>query len=132
MQTSGSPNHKSLLAAAVLLAVGGWLGLWLIVNYTLPTVGSRWMFFLLLTVAVSGSTLPLIWLLHRRFGHSNPAPARVLLRQGLWAGLLATLCVWLQINRNLTLPLAFVLGASMFALEWLLRLLEHSSRRSMR
>ena len=61
-----------------------------------------------------------------------PAPAGVLLRQGLWAGLLASLCVWLQINRNLTLPLAFVLGASLFALEWLLRLLERSSRRSIR
>ncbi len=132
MQASRSPNHKSLLAAAVLLAVGGWLGLWLVVNYTLPTIGSRWMFFLLLTLAVSGSALPMVWLLHRRFGGSRPAPAGVLLRQGLWAGLLASLCVWLQINRNLTLPLAFVLGASLFALEWLLRLLERSSRRSIR
>ncbi len=132
MQASRSPNHKSLLAAAILLAVGGWLGLWLVVNYTLPTIGSRWMFFLLLTLAASGSALPLVWLLHRRFGGSRPAPAGVLLRQGLWAGLLASLCVWLQINRNLTLPLAFVLGASLFALEWLLRLLERSSRRSIR
>ncbi|HEY70757.1 MAG TPA: hypothetical protein G4O08_09255 [Anaerolineae bacterium] len=132
MQASRSPNHGSLLAAAILLAVGGWLGLWLVVNYTLPTIGSRWMFFLLLTLAVSGSVLPLVWLLHRRFGGPRPAPAGVLLRQGLWAGLLASLCVWLQINRNLTLPLAFVLGASLFALEWLLRLLERSSRRPMR
>jgi Flp pilus assembly protein protease CpaA len=46
--------------------------------------------------------------------------------------LLAALCAWLQINRSLTLGLGILVAASLFAFEWLLRLFERSSRRSMR
>lgn len=132
MSEPREPEYGGLVAAAILMAAGGWLGIWLVINYTLPTVGPRWLFFFLLTVAVTGTVLPGIWLLHRRFGASNPAPSGVLLREGLWAGLLVSLCVWLQINRSLTVALAFLLTASLFAFEWLLRLFERSSRRSVR
>jgi hypothetical protein len=130
MDGSRSSDYGGLIVAAILLAVGGWLGLWLVINFSLPTVGPRWLFFFLLTVAVTGSALPFIWLLHRRFGIADPASAGVLLRQGLWVGLLAAVCVWLQLNRMLTIPLAVLLAVSLFALDWLLRLFERSSRRS--
>ena len=131
MNAQRMPDYGGLIAAAILMAVGGWLGLWLVVNYSLPTVGPRWLFFFMLTVAATGSALPIIWLLQRRFGAANPAPVGVLLRQGLWAGLLVALCVWLQINRSLTIGLAFLLTICLFTFEWLLRLIERSSRRSM-
>jgi len=132
MSEERAPQYGGLILASIVMAALGWLGLWLVMNFTLPTIGPRWLFFFLLTLAVTGTGLPIILLLHRRFGTENPAPARVLLRQGLWMGLLAALCAWLQINRSLTLPLGLLVAASLLAFEWLLLLFERSTRRSMR
>jgi hypothetical protein len=88
-----SPDYRSLIIAAVILAVIGWLGLYLLLSSTLPTVGPRWLFFFLWTLAITGTALPFVWLLHRRFGTSQPAPPSTLLRQGLWIGLYTTLCI---------------------------------------
>ena len=132
MSEEPTPGYGGLIVASILMAAAGWLGLWLVLNYTLPTIGPRWLFFFLLTMAVTGTGMPLILLLHRRFGGEDPAPASVLLRQGLWMGLLVALCAWLQINRSLTLPLGLLVAGSLFAFEWLLRLFERSTRRSMR
>ncbi len=125
-----SPDYRSLIIAAIILAVIGWLGLYLLVTYELPTVGPRWLFFFLWTLAVTGTTLPFVWMLHRRFAASHPAPPSTLLRQGLWIGLYTTLCIWLQFNRSLSLSLAVLLGVGLVAIEWFLRILERSAWRS--
>ena len=119
---SGSQS-RGLFATALLLLAIGWTGLYFLVATTLPTVGPRWLFFFLLTIAVAGTALPFVWLLHKRFG---PAPSAVLLRQALWVALFASLGVWLQINRALTLSLALLLGVGFILVEWFLRLLERS------
>ena len=119
---SGSQS-RGLFATALLLLAIGWTGLYFLVATTLPTVGPRWLFFFLLTIAVTGTALPFVWLLHKRFG---PAPSTVLLRQALWVALFASLGVWLQINRALTLSLALLLGVGFILVEWFLRLLERS------
>jgi len=116
------------MVAALVLAAIGWPGLILIVIATLPTVGPRWLFFLLLTAAVTGTALPFVWVLHRRFV-GVPVPAPVLLRQGLWVGLYTGLCVWLQINRSLNLWLALLIAGGLAAFEWLIRLRERSTWR---
>jgi hypothetical protein len=123
-----SRSYRSLMAAAAALAGTGWIGLFGLMTQTLPTVGPRWLFFFLWTMAITGTALPFLWLLHRRFG-ASPAPAYVLLRQGLWAGLFAAVCLWLQINRSLTLPLALLLGLGLAAFEWLVRRAERSAWR---
>ena len=119
---SGSQS-RGLFATAFLLLAIGWTGLYFLVATTLPTVGPRWLFFFLLIIAVTGTALPFVWLLHKRFG---PAPSAVLLRQALWVALFASLGVWLQINRALTLSLALLLGVGFILVEWFLRLLERS------
>lgn len=124
-----SPDYRSLIIAAIILAVIGWLGLFLLLTSTPPTVGPRWLFFFLWTLAVTGTTLPFIWMLHRRFGASRPAPPSTLLRQGLWVGLYTTLCIWLQINRSLSLSLAVLLAVGLAAIEWFLGILERSAWR---
>jgi hypothetical protein len=117
------------MVAAAIMAVVGWLGLILLLNTTLPTVGPRWLFFFLWTLAVTGTALPFVWVLHRRFD-----PARVLggvlLRQSLLVGLLAGICMWLQINRTLTLPLALLLAIGLAGVEWLVRSVERSTWRA--
>ncbi len=119
---SGSQS-RGLFATALLLIAIGWTGLYLLMATTLPTVGPRWLFFFLLTIAVTGTALPFVWLLHKRFG---PAPSAVLLRQALWVALFVSLSVWLQINRSLTLSLGLLLGIGFILVEWFLRLLERS------
>lgn len=127
VESRSSPNYRSLMIAALILALIGWLGLFLLMNVTLPTVGPRWFFFFLWVLAVTGTVLPFIWLLHRRFLADRPAAPSTLLRQGLWIGLYAALCAWLQINRSFSLPLAIIMAAGVGLLEWLVRLLERSS-----
>ena len=129
MSDLSSPDYRSLIIAAIILAVIGWLGLYLLLASTLPTVGPRWLFFFLWTLAVTGTTLPFVWMLHRRFAASRPAPTSTLLRQGLWVGLYTTLCIWLQINRSLSLSLAVLLAVGLIAIEWFLGVLERSAWR---
>jgi hypothetical protein len=119
--------YRSLLIAAGLLAVLGWAGLVLLVNASLPTIGPRWLFFTLLTTAATGTALPFIWLLHRRFDRDPvPAGVGVLLRQGVLFGLYVSLCAWLQINRSLSLGLALVIAVGLVAIEALIRLTERA------
>ena len=119
---SGSQS-RGLFATALLLIAIGWTGLYLLLATTLPTVGPRWLFFFLLSLAVTGTALPLVWLLHKRFG---PAPSAVLLRQALWVALFVSLSVWLQLHRSLTLSLGLLLGIGFILAECFLRLLERS------
>jgi hypothetical protein len=120
------------MIAAALLAVIGWTGLILLVNLALPTIGPRWLFFAFLTTAATGTSLPFVWLLHRRFDRAAGAPPSVLLRQGLLIGLFVSLCTWLQINRSLSLGLAIAVAAGFVAIEWLIRLIEGSRWRPIR
>jgi hypothetical protein len=129
MSDMPSPDYRSLIIAAIILAAIGWLGLYFLLTSTLPTVGPRWLFFFLWTLAVTGTVLPFVWMLHLRFGANQPAPPSTLLRQGLWVGLYTTLCIWLQINRNLSLSLAVLLAVGLVAIEWFLRVLERSTWR---
>ena len=126
MSDRPSPQFRGLFATALLLIAVGWTGLYLLLATTLPTLGPRWLFFFLLTLAATGTSLPFIWLLNRRFGSGQPAGSTVQLRQALWVALFVALCAWLQINRSLTLSLGLLLGVGFILLEWFLRLLERS------
>jgi hypothetical protein len=115
------------MLSAVILAGIGWLGLALVLLGTRPTVGPRWLFFFLWTVAVTGTAMPFIWVLNRRFSRLHLPTLAVLLRESLLVGLYAGLCAWLQINRSLNLPLALLLASGLIAIEWLLRGVDRGS-----
>ena len=120
------------MISAGVLAVSGWLGLVLLLTTSLPTVGPRWLFFFLLTLAATGTSLPFLWLLDRRFSTARSATNSILLRQGLLVALFVDLCMWLQINRSLTLPLAILIGLGLFVIERLLRIVDRSQWRPWR
>jgi hypothetical protein len=132
MSDKSSSDYRSLMIAALISAAVGWPGLLLLMNKTLPTVGPRWLFFFLWTLATTGTGLPFIWLLHRRFDDKQQAPASVLLRQALMLGLYASTSIWLQINGSLTLSLALILAVGLAAIEWFLHLLERTAWRPTR
>jgi hypothetical protein len=114
------------LPAAITLALIGWGGLYAVVYFTLPTVGPRWLFFFLGTLALSGSTLPAVAFLNRRFPSTPPADAGIILRQALWVGVYGSTLAWLQIGRVLTGPLALMLAVGLIIIEWLFRMREKS------
>lgn len=126
MDMPPSPTVRSVLPAAMLMALVGWLGLVALVFATLPTVGPRWLFFFLMVLAITGSFLPAVAFLNLRFP-SQPTPTPVVIvRQAIWFGIYVPTLAWLQIGRVLTPALALLLAVGLLLIEWLLRLREKS------
>jgi len=126
ISTNHSTSQVSAVSAGVLLAVGAWSGLiWLLGN-TLPTVPNRWLFYALVHVALTGTALPFVHLLHKRFSRDQAVMLEpgVLVRQANWVGLFVAACVWLRIPRLLSLPMALVFLIALLIVESLLRLRE--------
>lgn len=122
-------NNQGTIIAAVMLACVGWLGLLYLVNNVVPRAGARWGFFVLLYLAVAGSTIPVAKMFnHRLRGRYAEPPDWISVRQGLWVGLYMTTCAWLQIPRVLNLPIAFFLGLSILVIEVFLRLRERNQQ----
>ena len=120
------PEHTGLLLGGALMAFGGWAGLWLLVTSTLPTAFPRWLFFVCLYLAVTGTSLPFVRFLNTRFAGSNGVPGGVILRQSIWLGLFVVACAWLQIPRVLNPVIAGVLAISLVVIEFFLRLRERA------
>ncbi len=120
------PPLPKLILTGIILALTGWMGLALLVSFTLPTLGPRWLFFFLLMLALSGSALPLVAFLNRRFPGSAPATGAVVVRQAIWVGIYGNLIAWLQLGRVLNPALAFFLAVGFVLIELLLRLREKS------
>lgn len=114
------------------MAVIGWPALVLVMVGTRPTIGPRWLFFFTWTLAMTGTALPFVWFLQRRFGGRRPPTASVLLRRALGVGLYAALLAWLQVNRSLDLSLAVLLAVGLLSFEWILGVLQQAPTRSRR
>jgi len=120
------PPFLPILLTAILLAAIGWTGLYFLVMLTDPDLGPRWLFYFLLTVAVTGTALPLVAFLNRRFATTPPADEGVLLRQTTWVGIFFSLILWLQSGRILNAALAAFLAVSLALIEAILRLNERT------
>jgi hypothetical protein len=126
MDTNLSPPVRTFIPAALILMILGWGGLFAIVAYTTPTGGSRWAFFFSAVLALSGTALPAVAYLNRRFPSTPPSTPAVILRQAIWIGIYLPTLAWLQIGRVLTPALALLLAIGLMLIEWLLRLRERS------
>ncbi len=117
------PSFQPYRFPAISLALVGWAGLYLLINFTLPTLAPRWAFFFLATLALSGTALPITYFFHRRFGKNFP-PANVILRQSLWVGIYGATIAWLQLGRVANLSIVIGLALGFIAIESLIRLRE--------
>ncbi len=120
------PEQAALIVAALLMAVAGWVGLWMLITTMLPTAFPRWMFFVFLYLAVTGTVLPFVRYLNARFGRAEDGPPAmgVVLRQSIWVGLFVVACAWLQIPRVLNPVIALILALSLIVIEWFLHMRE--------
>jgi len=123
--TEDTENYLSLTLAAWMLALLGWGGLLSLILFIIPSTGPRWFFFVLWLMALTGTAIPFVRYLNRRFGRA-PTPPSVLLRQSLWIGFFGATCAWLQIGRTLNLYTVLLLGAGLGGIEWFIRIRERS------
>jgi hypothetical protein len=112
--------------SALILMVIGWGGLYYIITQTLPYFLPRWAFFILLFTALTGTTLPIIYFLHRRFPGGVPVEAGVIVRQAMWFGVFGVTLVWLQLGRLVTVYVVIGLAGGLIAIEYFIRLREKS------
>ncbi|MBI5295388.1 MAG: hypothetical protein HY869_07915 [Chloroflexi bacterium] len=118
------PSPRAYLIPAFLMAILGWGGLYLVVNYTLPFVWLRWSFFLLWILALTGTALPFTYLINRRFPSDPPAEPNVIIRQALWVGVYGATLAWLQLGRLVSLYVWMGLAGGLIVVEYLIRLRE--------
>ncbi|MCC6985007.1 MAG: hypothetical protein IT309_01135 [Anaerolineales bacterium] len=124
-----SPNFKPFGLSAFALAVIGWGGLYVVLTQTLPFVWSRWGFFVLLFMALTGAALPIVFYLHRRFPTEPPANGDVIIRQATWVGVYGATLAWLQLGRLVTLYVMLSLAGGLVAAEYFIRIREKATRR---
>jgi len=117
---------RIFLPLSLCLMIIGFLGIYFLLQTTLPTLGPRWLFFFLGVIALTGVGLPITYFLNVRFPSKPPAEEMVIIRQALWFGILGGSLAWLQLGRVLTGGLALVLAAAFTLIEFLLRLFERS------
>jgi hypothetical protein len=117
------PDHTGMTIAAVMMLVAGWGGLYYLVTTQVPRVGQRWLFFLLVQIAIAGTTMPFLRYVNVRLTPASRAipPSGVIVRQSVWFGLFVVTCLWLQIPRVLTVPMIFFLALAFFVIELFLR-----------
>jgi hypothetical protein len=126
MSEDQSPPISAFFPAAIILGVTGWVGLFILVSFSIPTIGPRWLFFFLGVLALTGTALPIIAFLNRRFTTKPPATRGVVLREAIWAGIYLPTLAWLQIGRALSLALVLLLAIALCLIEWLLRMRDRS------
>jgi len=122
-------DFKPFGLSALALALIGWGGLFLVINMTLPFVWSRWVFFVLLLMALTGTALPIVFYLHHRFPTTPPADANIIIRQAMWAGIYGATLAWLQLGRLVTLYVILGLAGGLLAVEYFIRVREKAIRR---
>ena len=126
MEQKRSPKVGNFLPAAFILMVLGWGGLYTLFAYTTPSGGTRWAFFFLGVLALTGTALPVVAYLNLRFPSQPPASTVVVVRQAILIGIYLPALAWLRIGRILTLAMALLLAAGLILIEWLIRLRERS------
>lgn len=127
MMSQKLPSFWTILWISLFLAAIGWLGLRYIVWETQPFLSSRWLFYFLLMLALSGTAMPVTYFLNRRFPSDPPVEGGVIVREAMWVGVFGSLLAWLQQGRVLTSGLAVVLAVGLVVVEFLLRLGEGSA-----
>ena len=104
----------------------GWGGLWVLITSSVPTIGPRWLFFFLVTLALSGTALPIIYFFNIRFPSIPSVKPGVIIREAIWVGIYGDLMAWLQLGKILTPSLMGFIGIGFLLLEILLRINERS------
>ena len=126
MSPARTPSPLTFLPTSALLILVGLGGMAILLNFTLPTLWPRWLFYFLIVCAGTGLAMPFSAYLNHRFPSDPPARSHVILRQALWVGIFAATLAWLQNGRVFNGALAIIIGLGFGGIEYVLRLRERS------
>ena len=121
-------TFRIYLPSALTLFFVGWIGLFLVLFFSLPYVWSRWAFYLLGIMALTGTALPVVYFLHKRFPGKQLVTPNVIVRQAVWVGVYGATLAWLQLGKLVTLPVMLGLAGSFIAAEYFIRIREQANR----
>ncbi len=121
-------TFRNYLFSTLALIIVGWGGIAALLYFSLPFVWSRWGFFVLGILALTGTALPVVYFLHQRFPSDPPAGSNVIVREAMWAGVYAATLAWLQLGRLVTLYVILGLAGGLIAIEYFIRLREKANR----
>jgi hypothetical protein len=119
-----TPSFRPYMIPSIILASVGWIGLIILVNFSLPSLWPRWLLFALLIMALTGTSLPATWFFNVRFPSNPPAEPFVLVRQSIWVGIYGATLVWLEMGRILTFGMGLAIGGGLIVIEYLIRMRE--------
>ena len=120
------------MLAALLMFLVGWGGLLYLLISTRPRIGGEiWLFFILLQIAVTGSSIPLVAFVSQRLaGKDATMPLTgLVIRRSVWIGIIAVTCAWLMIPRYLSLPILLIVILLFVVIEIFLRNRELANER---
>ncbi len=120
------PTFRPYLPVTLGMFIVGWAGLYALINFTLPTLGPRWAFFFFAVLALTGSALPVIYFINRRFNVKNFPAASVITRQAIWVGVYGATLAWMQLGRVATINLAAGMAFGFVLTEVLIRMRERA------
>jgi len=123
MQSPFLSPFSKILVTALFLAFIGLTGLVVILFFTEPTLGPRWLAYFFMTLLASGLILPFVHIFQRRIA-IRPVADGILIREALWFGIYVDLIAWLQLGRVLNGLIAMFLAGGFIVLEVLLRMSE--------
>ena len=115
------PPFTVVLTTGMLLGLAGWIGLFLVVILTVPNLGPRWLMYFLVTLAITGTFLPIVHYMHKRFPSKPAATSGVLVREALLFGVYADVLLWLQFGRALNFAEAAFIAMGLMIIEILIR-----------
>jgi hypothetical protein len=123
-----APTFRQYLFSTLFLMTIGWGGLVVMIFVFIepPLVWARWGFFALWFIALTGTSLPIMYLLNLRFVSNPPVEPHAIVRQSLWVGVFGATLAWLQIGHLVTLWVWMGLAGGLVAIEYLIRLRERS------
>ena len=120
---------RNYLPSVLTLILLGWGGLAALFYFSPPFVWSRWGFFVFGIMALTGSAMPIVYFLNRRFPSDPPAESNVIVRQAIWVGVFVATLAWLQLGRLVTLYVILGLAGGLIATEYFIRIREKANRK---
>lgn len=126
MKEKGSPTVRSVLPITFLLAIPGWFGLVYLMTQTIPDLGNRWLFYVSIVFALTGTSIPLVAFLNRVIRFQGPVSFETIIRESTMIGTFTGILIWLNKGQVLSFGLGLILAVGLLLIELLLRLRNRS------
>jgi hypothetical protein len=117
-------KFSHLISAIAFLLVCGFIGGFVLLGFTYPTIWPRWLLYVFVIFIGSGFGLPISYLFNRFLSAHKLLTRERLLRESIGTGIYFAFLVWLSIGRMLTFSLALLFGIALLFIEYLLRMRE--------